>query len=332
MQAFRDVLDVCELHDLGFKGVPCTYDNKREGHNNVRVRLDRAVTDNNWREMFSNAQVEHLVSPCSDLVTLRFSVSNDQQIRRKCLHYEIFRERETELTKVIDDSWDSSGEKSDLADISRALRRVMLDLHSWSRKKCKNVGREIEKGRKELAELIATNADSRLIQKATDTLHELLYREEMLWLQRSRINWLKEGDRNAKFFHSKVVWRAKKNRITKLQDSAGTVHSTTTVLEDMATEYFKTVFTADPLLDQSKVTRLVQGKVTAEMTERLCAEFSEEEISNAVFQIGPIKAPGPDGFPSRFYQHNWGVLKTDIVRAVKQFFVSGVMCHALKIA
>ena len=30
--------------------------------------------------------------------------------------------------------------------------------------------------------------------------------------------------------------------------------------------------------------------------------FSEEEISNALFHIGPLKAPGPDGLPARFFQ------------------------------
>lgn len=198
MQAFRDVLQTCELHDLGFKGLPYTYDNKREGINNVRVRLDRAVADDGWRDMFRSSQVEHLISPCSDHcpVVLKFCVDTNQPARRKCLHYEIFWEREAELVEVIDESWAASGDKSDLADISRALSQVMAKLHSWSRRKCKNVGREIEKGRKRLAELIESGADSRSIRSASDNLHELLYREEMLWLQRSRVNWLKEGDRN----------------------------------------------------------------------------------------------------------------------------------------
>jgi hypothetical protein len=61
------------------------------------------------------------------------------------------------------------------------------------------------------------------------------------------------------------------------------------------------------------------------MNEQLCRDFSEKEISDALFQIGPIKAPGPDGFPARFYQRNWELLKPDIIVAVKKFFATGHM-------
>jgi hypothetical protein len=61
------------------------------------------------------------------------------------------------------------------------------------------------------------------------------------------------------------------------------------------------------------------------MNEALCKDFSCEEISDALFQIDPIKAPGPDEFPARFYQRNWVVLKDDVVRGVHEFFGSGVM-------
>jgi hypothetical protein len=52
MLAFRDTLEICGLVDLGFNGLPYTYDNKRKGRQNVRVRLDRVVADNQWRNIF----------------------------------------------------------------------------------------------------------------------------------------------------------------------------------------------------------------------------------------------------------------------------------------
>jgi hypothetical protein len=65
--------------------------------------------------------------------------------------------------------------------------------------------------------------------------------------------------------------------------------------------------------------------ITKEMNKGLCKNFSMEEISDALFQIGPLKAPGPDGFPVRFFQRNWEALREDVTRVVQQFFVSGVM-------
>jgi hypothetical protein len=41
--------------------------------------------------------------------------------------------------------------------------------------------------------------------------------------------------------------------------------------------------------------------------------------------MGPLKMPGPNGFPGRFYQRHWGILKEDVVAATRKFFEDGVM-------
>lgn len=61
------------------------------------------------------------------------------------------------------------------------------------------------------------------------------------------------------------------------------------------------------------------------MNEALTKPATEEEIGDALFQIGPLKAPGPDGFPSRFFQRNWATLKKEVVEGVKNFFDDGIM-------
>ena len=51
--------------------------------------------------------------------------------------------------------------------------------------------------------------------------------------------------------------------------------------------------------------------------------MSEEEIKDALFSIGPLKAPGPDGYPATFFHNCWTSCKEDIIKLVLSCFSSG---------
>jgi hypothetical protein len=65
------------LTDLGFVGLPFTYDNSRDGYANVKVGLDRAMTDTGWRDMFGDNTLHHLVSSWSDHCPLLLEIRKE---------------------------------------------------------------------------------------------------------------------------------------------------------------------------------------------------------------------------------------------------------------
>jgi hypothetical protein len=53
------------------------------------------------------------------------------------------------------------------------------------------------------------------------------------------------------------------------------------------------------------------------------AVFTKEEISSALHQMPPNKAPGPDGFSAAFFQHNWPAIQGEVSDAILHFLNNG---------
>jgi hypothetical protein len=87
----------------------------------------------------------------------------------------------------------------------------------------------------------------------------------------------------------------------------------------LAFNFFKSLYEADPRVCSNELLELVGAKVTDEMNTQLCREFTEKENSDALFQMGPLKAPGPDGFPARFFQRHWEFLRMTLFGQCKIF-------------
>ena len=69
-----------------------------------------------------------------------------------------------------------------------------------------------------------------------------LKRKESLWAQKSRAQWLKEGDKNSRYFHSLASIRKRKNAIESITMN-GTVIDSPSEIKKAAAEYFKSIFT-----------------------------------------------------------------------------------------
>ncbi|KAL2943143.1 hypothetical protein RDABS01_031491, partial [Bienertia sinuspersici] len=71
-----------------------------------------------------------------------------------------------------------------------------------------------------------------LMRGLDNRMRELELREEAFWHQLSRQNWIKYGDQNSRFFHTKANQRRERNSIDHIRDEAGNVYDD----EDETTE------------------------------------------------------------------------------------------------
>ena len=94
--------------------------------------------------------------------------------------------------------------------ILRKIDKCGLELTEWSKRKFGNVRKELETKRKQLAKAeryARRGGDTSWLRTLEAEINSLMDNEVKMWRQRSREAWLKDGDKNTRFFHTKATQR-----------------------------------------------------------------------------------------------------------------------------
>nr|XP_023915547.1 uncharacterized protein LOC112027102 [Quercus suber] len=143
------------------------------------------------------------------------------------------------------------------------------NLKWWSKVAFRNVTRKLKENKNLLGlakvEAIRGGSIAWVLRLKNET-SKLLVREEQMWKQRSHSLWLQEGDNS-------------------------------TSDEEL--------FTSSNLAMNDAVVDQIPCLISYVMNEELVANFTKEEVVEALKQMEPLKARGPDGLPPLFFQHYW---------------------------
>lgn len=309
----------CDLFDLRHSGNFLSWRGVRHTHT-VLCRLDRALSNSTWAELFPSGRCAYLQFEGSDHRPLISYFEPETKKRRGLFCYDRRMCKNEEVRKLISEVWSStrSSVEGKISACRHAISKWNKSFHETSQKKIKE-----EKFKLETA-MSSNTTDEAVITSIILALKKAYQDEEEYWRQRSRTLWLALGDRNSGFFHATTRVRRELNKFFVIENLQGeTVYEEPEILE-VITDYFSTLFTTSNTTPMAIVEEAIHCRVSAETNAKLTALPTPREIRNALFSIHPDKAPGPDGFSAGFFKINWKIVGPAIIEEITSFFRDGV--------
>jgi hypothetical protein len=226
--------------------------------------------------------------------------------------------------RFISENWLNGAGQRGLLGVVDALKHLQGKLSTWGAEEFGCLAKTVRKLRQRLNSLWTrsvghgpTAEEQAVVKKLRRALHQ-----EEVWIQqRSRVTWLREGDRNTSFFHARVAQRKRINKIDLLECDDGSVCGDMSETKAEIQHFYQSLYHSQGFHHMDELLHIVQPRVSDAMNDIMNREYTEEEVKAALFQMAPSKAPGVDGF----FQRHWDLVKQDVVPAVLEFLNGGVL-------
>ncbi|XP_030930759.1 uncharacterized protein LOC115956561 [Quercus lobata] len=227
MQDFRDCQDFCGLKDLGFTGLPFTWCNKCFNGDLIWVQLDRALTSTDWILKFLSSCLHHLQGLSFDHKPL-WLASNDVNTHfyraQKPFQFEAIWLKDDHCEDVVHSAWDRCLEGDAMGKVLAKVVDCQIQLKFWDKSTFGNIHIELAQKRKQLLKAEGESIGGRghtQVKAFIDKIQKLMDKDEVMWHQRAKNDWLKFGDQNTKYFHCRATKRNKWNFIWGLENEQG---------------------------------------------------------------------------------------------------------------
>lgn len=115
---------------------------------------------------------------------------------------------------------------------------------AWNTLTFGNLNMSIQSLKAQLAHfqsIIPSPRDLHWIKALQCQLHLLFECEELLWQQKSRDKWIKEGDRNTTHFHASTICRRRRNHIESICNDLNNWYYNQTQISNLLVSHFKNI-------------------------------------------------------------------------------------------
>ncbi|OMO94054.1 reverse transcriptase [Corchorus capsularis] len=163
-----------------------------------------------------------------------------------------------------------------------------------------------------------------------DTKGPKKFKFEAQWVDMEAIRQeLCVSDEDVKWISGCKEQRRQFNKILRIKNEDGVWLEKEEGIMEGFCKFYENLFTSEGNRNWDHVLKAIPCLVSEEDNTELIKDVTDEEIVQAVFQMGMLKSPGPDGFNGLFYQHYWDVIGEDVKKMVRSFFHKGRMLREM---
>eukprot|EP00253_Pinus_taeda_P029818 PITA_29818 len=330
MDDFNELITNLRLVDTPTTNGVFTWNNRRGGRNQIASKLDRFLLSEQVlnKDVFIEAKI--LPGLGSDHWPICLEIDIKKIKSKKPFRFESFWLRNLDFLNKLEEWWTQSHVRGQckMHTFQLRLKEIKNKIRKWNKEDFGNIFEEKQKLEKAMEEvqqqIILEGRDEERSKEESSLISQLEERrkqEEILWRQKSRINWLREGERNTKFFHQAMIQHRQRNRIFSIKNEAGERVIEQDGIEKVLTDYHKGILTEtqdDRGVAINQICKEIPKMIREEQNKGLMRVATLTEVEEVIMNMKKGKAPGPDGFMAEFYQAGWQFLGQDILEVVEE--------------
>ncbi|XP_058739151.1 uncharacterized protein LOC131611041 [Vicia villosa] len=325
------MMQITEMAEMDNVGEHFTWSN-RHITGTIYSRIDRAICNSDWFLKYNNHTLSVLPPNLSDHSMLFISGPAEGR-RNNHFKFNNYLLDINGFQVMAKESWEKPVRGSAMQRLWFKLQRLKKDVKRFSRDNgnlmstLQDVRAKLHQAQLELSNNRQDPSIIERIKQLSNDINMIHEHEYSRMRQRTKLNWIRQGDDNSKFFFAYLKTRQNKSCIKFLQKENGDIITEQNDLENEVMDFYGSLM-GDRVrhIQHIDIAAMREGKqLDMDQQMELTCQVTIPEIEAALKGIGDYKSPGIDGFNAKLFKKCWPFMKKDIVDAVTEFFRTGVI-------
>ncbi|XP_074304746.1 uncharacterized protein LOC141639537 [Silene latifolia] len=324
MEHFQDCVSICCMEDIDATGALFTWSNKQAPVDRVYSRLDRAMGNQEWLDLFGDSVAHFHPEGLFDHCPCTIMDRNFEIHGRKSFKYFIIWGAAPTFKALVSDSWSMSYQGTKMFGIIKKLNALKPILKALNKECLSDIENNTNIASIALETIqkahIENPGDATLLQQELDLpmiLRISFFARDSFLIQKAKVQWSLEGDLNTSYFHHSIKKRVMMNKVFQIEDKDGVMCTDGAAIQNAFLVYYQELLGTHNTTVDVNINVVRQGQCCTQAHWFLMNSLViVEEVKKCLFSIPANKSPGPDGYSSQFYRDAWDIINATVITLI----------------